>query len=130
MKSEIKESPETISSDELLERSWNFPGSPIQIDENFNLVKIFDKEFRVKERTIAALNLLLSQGIKNQTTCKAPPTKEDFLSACGLHDRNEREFKVIKELFHYPELRKIIKYDRQRKGYYLDIDLNLNNQIA
>lgn len=110
-----------ISSDELLERSWIFPNEPIKIDENFNLVKILDKEFKVKERTIKALRLLLSRGTKNQLSSQALPTKEEFILACGLHERNEREFKVSKELFNYPELRTIIKYDRRRKGYYIDM---------
>ncbi len=62
----------------------------------------------------------LSAGIRFQNSTTVLPTKEQLFFECGIPiDRNFREFKINKELFPYPELHGVVRFDRKRKGYFL-----------
>lgn len=114
---EIKISTEMAN--EILTKKWVTPSHNFHYCEDHRVVKINGTELRVKEKTIMALKLL-TFGFRFQKDAKVLPTKEEFMHACGISiERNEREFKILKELFPYPELQGLVKYDRKRKGYYL-----------
>lgn len=105
--------------DQVLEKKWTSPHINFQFCEDHCLVKIQNNEIRVKEKTIKALKVL-TFGFRFQKDSKILPTKEDFMLACGIpENRNIREFKIIKDLFPYPELRQLVRFDRKRRGYYL-----------
>jgi hypothetical protein len=111
-------------TNEILNRTWIIPSKALQFCEEYCLVKVHGVELRVKEKTIKALKLL-TYGFRFQKDAKVLPTKEEFLLACGISsERNGREFKILKELFPYPELNALVKFDRKRKGYYLCLDLS------
>jgi len=106
-------------ANEILTKKWATPNENFHYCEDHCVVKINGTELRVKEKTIMALKLL-TFGFRFQKDSKVLPTKEEFMLACGIRpERKGREFKVLKELFPYPELQMLVKYDRKRKGYYL-----------
>lgn len=106
-------------TNEIFSKKWIAPIKDFQFCEEHYVVKINGIELRVKEKTILALKLL-TFGYRFQSDAKVLPTKEEFMQVCGIPpDRKEREFKVLKELFPYPELQVLVRYDRKRKGYYL-----------
>ncbi|MBL7688071.1 MAG: hypothetical protein JNJ49_08540 [Bdellovibrionaceae bacterium] len=98
---------------------WEHPHPELSFCVEEQIVRFKGIEIRVRERTVRALKAL-TKNLRFQRDAKILPTKAELIFACGAScERNEREFKVGKELFPYPELRKLIRYDRRRKGYYL-----------
>ncbi len=98
---------------------WEHPHPELSFCVEEQIVRLKGIEIRVRERTVRALKAL-TQNLRFQRDSNILPTKAELIFACGASsERNEREFKVGKELFPYPELRNLIKYDRRRKGYYL-----------
>ena len=100
---------------------WEHPHPKLSLCVEEQIVRLNGIEFRVRERTVRAL-IALTKNLRFQRDSQVLPTKAELIFACGASpERNEREFKVGKELFPYPELRKLIRYDRRRKGYYLSL---------
>lgn len=119
MKARFSETYNKEIVDEIFKPEWINLHPTFQFCEKTCLVKMNDIEIRVKERTIKALKVL-STSFRFQRSSKVLPTKEQIFFECEIPlERNMREFKINKELFPYPELRKLVKYDRRRRGYYL-----------